>query len=69
MKWLTRVVVVLVLLGGFATTGIFDVLIFSPSDSATLNAALLQCGKVSAMAPLLGLILGCVRAIILLFKK
>lgn len=69
MKWLTRLVAVLISLGGLATIAIFGVLIFSPSDSATANAALLQYGKAAAMVLGLGLLLGVVRAIYLSFKK
>ena len=69
MKWLTRVVTVCIMLGGAATIGIFGVLIFFPPDSAPVNAALLQGGEIAAMVLRLGLILGIVRAMLLLFKE
>lgn len=69
MKWLTRVVTVCIMLGGAATIGIFGVLIFFPPDSAPVNAALLQGGEIAAMVLRLGLMLGIVRAMLLLFKE
>lgn len=69
MKWLTRLTMVLILLGGLATAGLFGVLIFAPPQSARLSAVLLQGGTAAALVLWLGLVLGAVRALILLFKK
>lgn len=69
MKWLTRAVMACMLLGGPATIGLFGILIFFPPDSAPAYTALLQCGEAAAMVFRLGLMLGLVRAMLLLFKQ